>query len=73
MKKKPFLQLSRVIEDAGYTQQELAAALDMCEGGLSQRLHGRTDWRRGEIVAVCQIVHIPSAQIGALFFPEVDA
>jgi hypothetical protein len=78
-KKKPYLKLSRVIEDAGFDRKELAAAAGIGESTLSMRMNSAScakgsngNWRKSEIVSICCAAGIPRAQIGELFFPEVN-
>lgn len=72
--KKHFLKLRRLIEDADFSQKELAARVDMGESTLNLRLGAPESagaWRWYEIVAICQLLNIPQEKIGEYFFPEV--
>ncbi|MBS6136372.1 MAG: DUF739 family protein [Faecalibacterium prausnitzii] len=72
--RKKYISLRRRIEDAGYSQQELAEKVGMGVSTLSKRMGncvGSGEWRSSEITAICKVVGIPREQIGEYFFPEV--
>lgn len=73
---KHFLQLRRLAEDQGFeTQEDLAAASGIHPRTINKRLNrqgGKSSWSPNEIVAICNVLHIPQEQIGYYFFPDVE-
>jgi DNA-binding Xre family transcriptional regulator len=72
-KPKKYLTIRHLLEDVCMDQQELAAAVGMGTSTLSQRLNGQSDWRKDEIIPICRELHIQQADIGKIFFPELDS
>lgn len=69
--RKPYKELRRRIEDAELELGELAERIGMERNVLYSRLSGRTSWKTGDVVAICQVLGIPRSEVGRYFFPEI--
>ena len=58
------------IRECGYTQKSLAEALKMNVGTLSQKLKNRSHFTTDEMLTICELLNIPSKDIGAYFFKK---
>lgn len=63
-----YLKLLGRIKEKDMTQEQLAKAVGMHESNLSQKLNNRFTFRQGEIVKICEVLEIPSKEIGLYFF-----
>ena len=71
--KKHYIQLRRRMEDADLQLKDLAAQTGIGYSTLSKKLcadSGDT-WIGKEIIAICNVLHIPQEKIGYYFFPEI--
>lgn len=59
----------RITEVFG-TQKAFAAAMDMNDGTMCQKLSGKSEWDRKEIVKACNLLHIPLEDNHLYFFAE---
>ena len=50
------------IVSAGFTQQEVAAKLGICENTLSSRMNGHSSFNTHEIAVLCSLLNIEEAQ-----------
>lgn len=57
----------RMVEK-GYSIKSLADKLPFSEWSLGMKLRGRFDFKQSEILAICRLLDIPSADIGLYFF-----
>lgn len=56
------------IKEFGFTQEELAKAIDMNPGTLCLKLKNRSRFSTDEMCSICRILEIPTEEIGAYFF-----
>lgn len=70
--KRPYDRLVRRAEDMGYTQiADIGVLCGLNRPAISQRVNGRTDWQKRDILALCKELEIPKEEIGLYFFPEL--
>ena len=58
------------MRECGFTQEQLAAVIDMNKGTLSFKLNGRTAFTIDETLAICKALDIPTSEISAYFYAE---
>lgn len=56
------------IREYGLTHRELAAKIGVAHNTLSAKLNNRSFFDTEEIDAICDVLDIPEAEIGAYFF-----
>lgn len=71
----PFWKLRARFRACGYFDGEVAAVLGVSKNTLSARLRGTSPdgWTEKEICTICEMMEIPQEEIGAYFFPSVEA
>ena len=71
----PFWKLRARFRACGYFDGEVAAGLGVSKNTLSPRLRGTSPdgWTEKEICTICEMMEIPQEEIGAYFFPSVEA
>ena len=61
------------IRECEMTQGGLAEAIGISSGQMSQKIQGAFPFKQTEIVRICDVLRIPSDQIGVYFFtPKVE-
>lgn len=59
----------KIIEVYG-SQKDFAAALKKDSATISQKLSGKIQWKREEIVDVCSVLNIPLEEVSEYFFSK---
>ena len=72
----PEMDYSKLIGRAaelGFSQKELAGKIGVSESHFCQKLNGHYSFKQKEIRDICEILLIPSDEIGLYFFtPRVE-
>lgn len=55
---------------AGYTLTEVAEYLNINPSTLHRKICGETDFTRGEIVALKELLHLSLEEVNSVFFTE---
>lgn len=50
------------------TQSAFAAAMEMSDCTMSQKLNGRSEWDAGEMLKACNLLDIPTDELYLYFF-----
>jgi DNA-binding Xre family transcriptional regulator len=58
------------IRELGFTQKSLAESIGINKGTLSQKIRGNSKFTTEEITRICEILEIPSSEVGAYFFAK---
>ena len=61
-------KLTQLIDAKGLKHGFIAKELGMSRQLFSSRLHGRTEFRTREIIALCKILDIPEPEREVIFF-----
>lgn len=56
------------MREYGYTQEKLAKAIGIDASTLNSRLSNKSYFRQTEIDAICKVLDISNAEIGAYFY-----
>lgn len=56
------------IKELGYTQKAVSKAIGVTESHFSRKLSGEYVFKQSEIQSICELLHIPSEEIGKYFF-----
>ena len=56
------------IKEKGFTQMALAKLIGITAGSMSEKLNNLAHFKQREITAMCNVLDIPNAEIGAYFF-----
>lgn len=56
------------IRECGFTQAQLAAAINISKATLSAKLNGQFYFTAIEIYSICDVLNIPTSEIGEYFF-----
>ena len=56
------------IRERGFTQEQLAKAVGMSKTTLSAKLNNLFYFTAKEIYAICEVLNIPTSEIGEYFF-----
>ena len=70
---RAYRKLWRRLEDYDYTIPLLAEKLGVCMETMRTRFSGKSDWRKSEVLAICQLAEIKQEEIGEYFYPELSA
>ena len=68
MRKYEYGKLLGRMKECGFTQERLAKAIGIGETSLNLRLNGKLDFKRREMVDICDQLKIPYEQVGDYFF-----
>lgn len=58
------------MRECGYTQKELAEAINMNKSTLNQKLKNKSHFTADEIDAINKLLNIPPDEIGIYFFAQ---
>lgn len=67
----PFWRLRALFRERGLYDEDVAALTGITVPTLGRRMRGSFPWSGDEIAAVCRVVGIPRADVGAYFFPDL--
>ena len=56
------------MKECGFTQEQLAKAIDINKATLSGKLNNRFSFSQEEIIAICKLLNIPVCEIGDYFY-----
>lgn len=56
------------IREKGYTQGDVAEAIGITAGTLSDKLNNKATFSTNEVDSICRMLDIANAEIGAYFF-----
>lgn len=56
------------IKECGFTQQSLAKAIGITKGSLNSKLKNLFYFTARDIYAICEVLSIPTSEIGEYFF-----
>lgn len=56
------------IREYGFTQEQLAEAIGISKNTLSAKLNNQFYFTAKEIYAICEVLNIPTSEIGEYFF-----
>lgn len=68
-KQIPYWKLRLRMREYGFRDMEAAEAVGMRKDLMSSRLTGKSCWTAREILALCELLEIPSDRVGEFFFP----
>lgn len=68
----PFWRLRALFRAHGMYDHEVAEIAGISQPTMSRRMSGTQPWTSTEVFAVCRVLCIQQADIGRLFFPELD-
>lgn len=58
------------IRELGFTQERVAFDIGIGSDTLSKKLNNKSSFSTKEVVAICQLLDISKAEIGAYFFAQ---
>ena len=56
------------MKECGFTQEQLANALDKNKGTISAKLNNKFSFSQDEILAICKLLNIHISEIGEFFY-----
>lgn len=56
------------IKECGFTQEQLAKAIDKSKTTLSAKLNNQFYFTAEEMYSICDVLNIPTSEIGEYFF-----
>lgn len=62
------LEFNILLMQKGWTKRRLAKALGLSETGLGNKINGKFDWKRSEMLKLCELLEVPMAEIAEIFF-----
>lgn len=68
MKAKKYSKLRGKMRELGFTQAELAEAIQKNKSTLSLKLSGQQAFTNDETLAICDVLKIPTSEISDYFF-----
>ena len=68
--KPKYAKLRGKMRELGFTQEELAKAIDKNRSTLSLKLSGQQAFTNDETLAICDVLKIPKCEISDYFFCE---
>lgn len=70
MSYRKFHRLRVRLAEMDITQQEAARMAGLAPSTLTTRMTGRVPFNINEVQALCEVLNIPTEQIGAFFFED---
>lgn len=65
-----YTKLKERISSNGYTQEQVAKALDISKGAFSQKINGAVAFSQDDVIAISKFLKIPKTKIYEYFFEE---
>jgi len=65
-----YSKLKERISNSGYTQEQVANALEISKGAFSQKINGCVAFSQDDVVAISKFLKIPKTKIYEYFFIE---
>lgn len=56
------------MKELGFRQEDLAKAIGLSKGSLNAKLKNLFYFTAREMYAICEVLHIPTSEIGEYFF-----
>ena len=56
------------MKECGFTQEQLAKAIDISRYTLNVKLNNKFSFTQAEILAICKVLNIPISEIGEFFY-----
>ena len=56
------------MRELGFTQESLAVAIGKTKGTLNSKLNNQYSFTQSEMIAICDVLHIPYKEIHLYFF-----
>ena len=63
-----YTKLKEKISDSGYTQEQVAKALNISKGAFSQKINGLTAFSQDDVINISNLLKIPKTKIFDYFF-----
>lgn len=63
-----YAKLSGRIKEKFKTQERFAEAMNMSPRSISLKLNNKREWKQNEIDKACELLEIPTSEIGEFFF-----
>lgn len=63
-----YSKLKEKISDSGYTQEQVAKALNISKGAFSQKINGLTAFSQDDVINISNLLKIPKTKIFDYFF-----
>lgn len=63
-----YTKLKEKISNNGYTQEQVAKALDISKSAFSQKMNGTVAFSQDDVVAISNLLKIPKTKIYEYFF-----
>lgn len=63
-----YSKLKERISDCGYTQEQVAKAIDISKGAFSQKINGNVAFSQDDVVDISKLLKIPKTKIYEYFF-----
>lgn len=63
-----YTKLKEKISDSGYTQEQVAKALNISKGAFSQKINGITAFSQDDVINISNLLKIPKTKIFDYFF-----
>ncbi len=65
-----YSKLKDKILDNGYTQEQVANALNISKGAFSQKINGTVAFSQDDVVEISRLLKIPKTKLYEYFFTE---
>lgn len=65
-----YAKLKERISSNGYTQEQVAKALDISKGAFSQKINGLVAFSQDDVIKISNFLKIPKTRIFEYFFTE---
>ncbi len=65
-----YSKLKDKILDNGYTQEQVANALNISKGAFSQKINGTVAFSQDDVVEISKLLKIPKTKLYEYFFTE---
>lgn len=66
-----YAKLSGRIKEKFKTQERFAEAMNMSPRSISLKLNNKREWKQNEIDKACELLEIPTSEIGEFFFTNI--
>lgn len=63
-----YTKLKEKISDSGFTQEQVAKALNISKGAFSQKINGITAFSQDDVINISNFLKIPKTKIFDYFF-----
>ena len=63
-----YTKLKEKISDSGYTQEQVAKALNISKGAFSQKINGIVAFSQDDVINISNLLKIPKTKIFDYFF-----